>query len=62
MGQYYGGLAQMVDTWNYHHHGLIEYRLLESDPKQYLTNLFYDPYHNEEQIPFLVPTILTGMI
>ena len=47
MGQYYGGLAQMVDTWNYHYHGLLEYRLLESDPKEYLTNLFYDPYHNE---------------
>ena len=46
MGQYYGGLAQMVDTWNYHHHGLIEYQLLESDPKEYLTNLFYDPYSN----------------
>ena len=47
MGQYYGGLAQMVDTWNYHHHGLLEYQLLESDPKEYLTNLFYDPYNNE---------------
>ncbi len=46
MGQYYGGLAQMVDTWNYHHHGLIEYQLLESNPKEYLTNLFYDPYDN----------------
>ena len=47
MGQYYGGLAQMVDTWNYHHHGLLEYQLLESDPKEYLTNLFFDPYNNE---------------
>ena len=47
MGQYYGGLAQMVDTWNYHHHGFLEYQLLESDPKEYLTNLFYDPYNNE---------------
>ena len=47
MGQFYGGLAQMVDTWNYHHHGLIEYQLLESDPREYLTNLFFDPYNNE---------------
>ena len=47
MGQYYGGLAQMVDTWNYHHHGLLEYQLLETDPKEYLTNLFYDPYNND---------------
>ncbi len=47
MGQYYGGLAQMVDTWNYHHHGLLEYQLLGTDPKEYLTNLFYDPYNND---------------
>jgi hypothetical protein len=47
MGNYYGGLAQMVDTWNYHHNGLLEYQLLISDPKEYFTNLFHDPYHQE---------------
>jgi hypothetical protein len=47
MGNYYGGLAQMVDTWNYHHNGLLEYQLLTSDPKEYFTNLFHDPYHQE---------------
>ena len=47
MGNYYGGLAQMVDTWNYHQNGLLEYQLLTSDPKEYFTNLFHDPYHQE---------------
>jgi len=47
MGNYYGGLAQMADTWNYHQNGLMEYRLLISDPNDYFTNLFHDPYNND---------------
>lgn len=47
MGNYYGGLAQMVDTWNYHHNGLLEYQLLTNDPKEYFTNLFHDPYQQD---------------
>jgi len=53
MGNYYGGLAQMVDTWNYHQNGLLEYQLLLSDPKEYFTNLFHDPYHQEGLKGFL---------
>lgn len=44
MGIYYGGLAQMLDTWSYHHNGIIEYQLLGSDPHEYFTNLFHNPY------------------
>jgi hypothetical protein len=47
MGHFYGGLAQMVDTWNYHQAGLEEYNLLATDPKEYFSNLFIDPYDNE---------------
>lgn len=34
----------MVDTWNFHHNSLIEYQILQDNPHEYLTNLFYDPY------------------
>ena len=44
IGLYYGNLAQMVDTWGYHYESLQEYRLLQSDPYEYLTNLFHNPY------------------
>ena len=47
MGNYYGGLAQMADTWNYHQNGLLEYQLLVKDPNEYFINLFHDPYNNE---------------
>jgi hypothetical protein len=47
MGHFYGGLAQMVDTWNYHQAGIEEYHLLANNTKEYFTNLFIDPYHNE---------------
>jgi hypothetical protein len=46
VGVYYGGLAQMLDTWGYHYHGLIEYRLLLDNPREYFTNLFHNPYEN----------------
>lgn len=37
----------MVDTWNFHHNSLIEYQMLQNNPYEYLTNLFYDPYTND---------------
>ncbi|HEX4876611.1 MAG TPA: hypothetical protein VFV31_08060 [Chitinophagaceae bacterium] len=46
IGLYYGGLAKMQDTWNFHFGSLEEYNLLFSDPKEYLTNLFRDPYQS----------------
>ena len=44
MGIYYGGLAEMSDTWTYHYFGLMEYQLLQTHPHEYLTNLFHNPY------------------
>jgi hypothetical protein len=46
VGIYYGGLAQMIDTWAYHSYALDEYKLLGSNPHEYLTNLFHNPYEN----------------
>lgn len=47
MGHFYGGFAQMLDTWNYHHYSLIEYRLLGTDGREYFTNLFHNAYNTE---------------
>jgi hypothetical protein len=44
IGLYYGNLAQMVDTWGFHYNGIQEYHLLYTDPHEYFTNLFKDPY------------------
>lgn len=44
IGVYYGGLAQMSDTWSYHASSIKEYSLLLHDPKEYLVNLFRNPY------------------
>lgn len=44
VGLYYGDLAQMFDTWSYHHNGIVEYRLLGTNPGEYFTNLFHNPY------------------
>ena len=44
IGIYYGGLAQMADTWGYHYGSIQEYHLLHDDPREYFTNLFRDPY------------------
>ncbi len=44
IGLYYGGHAQMQDTWAYHAGSLEEYELLFNNPEEYLTNLFRDPY------------------
>ncbi|HEX6194096.1 MAG TPA: hypothetical protein VFZ42_17100 [Chitinophagaceae bacterium] len=44
IGRYYGGLAQMADTWGFHQNGIIEYNLLLTNPSEYFTNLFYNPY------------------
>lgn len=44
IGVYYGGLAQMSDTWGYHAQSITEYNLLFHNPHEYLVNLFRDPY------------------
>ena len=44
IGLYYGGLAQMQDTWGYHVNSITEYHLLFNNPHEYFTNLFRDPY------------------
>jgi len=44
IGLYYGGLAQMQDTWGFHTNSIQEYHLLFNDPHDYFTNLFRDPY------------------
>ncbi len=44
IGIYYGGMAQMLDTWNYHSNSIQEYHLLFNNPHEYFTNLFRDPY------------------
>lgn len=44
IGLYYGGLAQMQDTWGFHTNSIQEYHLLFNDPHEYFTNLFRDPY------------------
>lgn len=44
IGLYYGGLAQMQDTWSFHAGSIQEYHLLYSHPGDYFTNLFIDPY------------------
>lgn len=46
IGLYYGSLAQMQDTWNYHVNSIQEYHLLFDNPHKYLTNLFHDPYES----------------
>jgi hypothetical protein len=44
IGTYYGGLAQMYDTWNYHGQSISEFHLLFDNPGEYFSNLFRDPY------------------
>lgn len=44
IGIYYSSLAQMWDTWGYHTNSIAEYNLLFSNPYEYFTNLFKDPY------------------
>lgn len=44
MGLYYGVHAKMADTWFYHRLSITEFQLLSSDPKEYFTNLFHNPY------------------
>jgi hypothetical protein len=46
IGLYYGGLAQMWDTWSFHTNSIQEYHLLFNNPHEYFTNLFKDPYQN----------------
>jgi hypothetical protein len=49
IGLYYGGLAQMQDTWSFHQDSIREYHLLYNNPAEYFTNLFHDPYGNGVQ-------------
>ncbi len=44
IGLYYGGLAQMQDTWTFHYNSIAETNLLYNEPYEYFTNLFKDPY------------------
>ena len=44
IGLYYGGLAQMADTWGFHTSSVQEYHLLQTNPSEYFTNLFHNPY------------------
>lgn len=44
IGTYYGGLAQMYDTWSYHGESIAEYHLLSTNPGEYFTNLFHNTY------------------
>ncbi|HEX7847926.1 MAG TPA: hypothetical protein VF476_19130 [Chitinophagaceae bacterium] len=46
IGLYYGGLAQMADTWGFHTSSVNEYHLLQTDPGEYFTNLFHNPYED----------------
>ena len=46
IGLYYGGLAQMWDTWSFHTNSIQEYHLLFNNPHEYFTNLFKDPYES----------------
>ena len=46
IGLYYGGLAQMQDTWTFHTSSIYEYQLLFDNPGDYFTNLFYNPYED----------------
>lgn len=44
IGIYYGGLAQMSDTWGFHTNSVEEFKLLQTNPGEYLTNIFHNPY------------------
>ncbi|PZR28225.1 MAG: hypothetical protein DI535_07415 [Citrobacter freundii] len=39
IGIYYGGYAEMVDTWGFHYQSLQELKLLSSHPHEYFTNI-----------------------
>jgi hypothetical protein len=45
MGLYYGTYAQMLDTRVLHQAGVMEYHILMTNPGEYVTNLFDNPYH-----------------
>ncbi|MEJ0105450.1 MAG: hypothetical protein WDO19_24095 [Bacteroidota bacterium] len=44
VGIYYGITAQMVDTWSFHYRGLQEYKLLQTNPSEYFSNLLNNPF------------------
>ena len=44
IGVYYANMAQMLDTWNYHHESLVQYDLLLSDPVEFVASFFRSDY------------------
>jgi len=46
IGIYYGGYAKMWDTWFFHKVGLYEYHLMQTNPQEYLTNIFRNGYED----------------
>ncbi len=46
IGHYHTTTAQIVDTWSYHERALVEYGILRTNPSEYFTNLFHNPYPN----------------
>ena len=60
IGIYYGNMAQMVDTWQFHYSSIQEYQLLKDNPREFFTNLFHDPYEKGITKFFGKPLILTG--
>jgi hypothetical protein len=53
IGVYYGGYAQMVDTWSYHYQSIDELKLLTSNPHEYFTNFLPSPRSDEGLGEFL---------
>ena len=43
-GIYFIDMIQMLDTWMYHKESLVEYQLLLSDPKLFVTSFFHSGY------------------
>lgn len=44
IGVWYGQIGQMMDTWACHIESLKEYRLLQTNPKEFFTNIFHTTY------------------
>lgn len=44
IGVYYGEMAQMVDTWDYHYESREEYKLLKTNPQLFFSSIFHNTY------------------
>ncbi|MFM2360864.1 MAG: hypothetical protein RLY16_2857, partial [Bacteroidota bacterium] len=44
VGGYWASFSPGADTWRYHHDALVEYQLLQTNPKAYFSNLFATGY------------------